>query len=284
MNKAKDFVASFWANLDGWIIFFNISSGLLLGTTVGIIFAIWLQKRGYLARANRWHHWLLKLYFLALPCMGGFVGVQAGVLYAVEKQLHREIDRQEPAVQQMSLAIMANFYLYADSVAQDYDLTQYTSLSPRDALLLMVDNYMATNPIQVFENPEELGLLQRFTQKVLERSARAQLVWLVDKVIIEDIVVRKGAEYTRFSADTIEDMTDEQFDTLFSARAILDFTKRQVSKIWFSYYVTVALQWLLVMALIGIEFGVSRYFGQWRRKREPTADSAGNDEALVAGQ
>ncbi|MAB25371.1 hypothetical protein ACS8E9_08360 [Pseudomonas neustonica] len=284
MNKAKDFVASFWANLDGWIIFFNISSGLLLGTTVGIIFAIWLQKRGYLARANRWHHWLLKLYFLALPCMGGFVGVQAGVLYAVEKQLHREIDRQEPAVQQMSLAIMANFYLYADSVAQDYDLTQYTSLSPRDALLLMVDNYMATNPIQVFENPEELGLLQRFTQKVLERSARAQLVWLVDKVIIEDIVVRKGAEYTRFSADTIEDMTDEPFDTLFSARAILDFTKRQVSKIWFSYYVTVALQWLLVMALIGIEFGVSRYFGQWRRKREPTADSAGNDEALVAGQ
>ena len=253
MNKAKDFVASFWANLDGWIIFFNISSGLLLGTTVGIIFAIWLQKRGYLARANRWHHWLLKLYFLALPCMGGFVGVQAGVLYAVEKQLHREIDRQEPAVQQMSLAIMANFYLYADSVAQDYDLTQYTSLSPRDALLLMVDNYMATNPIQVFENPEELGLLQRFTQKVLERSARAQLVWLVDKVIIEDIVVRKGAEYTRFSADTIEDMTDEPFDTLFSARAILDFTKRQVSKIWFSYYVTVALQWLLVMALIGIE-------------------------------
>ena len=284
MNKAKDFVASFWANLDGWIIFFNISSGLLLGTTVGIIFAIWLQKRGYLARANRWHHWLLKLYFLALPCMGGFVGVQAGVLYAVEKQLHREIDRQEPAVQQMSLAIMANFYLYADSVAQDYDLTQYTSLSPRDALLLMVDNYMATNPIQVFENPEELGLLQRFTQKVLERSARAQLVWLVDKVIIEDIVVRKGAEYTRFSADPIEDMTDEPFDTLFSARAILDFTKRQVSKIWFSYYVTVALQWLLVMALIGIEFGVSRYFGQWRRKREPTADSAGNDEALVAGQ
>ncbi|MGB7389277.1 MAG: hypothetical protein WA929_16950 [Pseudomonas neustonica] len=284
MNKAKDFVASFWANLDGWIIFFDISSGLLLGTTVGIIFAIWLQKRGYLARANRWHHWLLKLYFLALPCMGGFVGVQAGVLYAVEKQLHREIDRQEPAVQQMSLAIMANFYLYADSVAQDYDLTQYTSLSPRDALLLMVDNYMATNPIQVFENPEELGLLQRFTQKVLERSARAQLVWLVDKVIIEDIVVRKGAEYTRFSADTIEDMTDEPFDTLFSARAILDFTKRQVSKIWFSYYVTVALQWLLVMALIGIEFGVSRYFGQWRRKREPTADSAGNDEALVAGQ
>lgn len=284
MNKAKDFVASFWANLDGWIIFFNISSGLLLGTTVGIIFAIWLQKRGYLARANRWHHWLLKLYFLALPCMGGFVGVQAGVLYAVEKQLHREIDRQEPAVQQMSLAIMANFYLYADSVAQDYDLTQYTSLSPRDALLLMVDNYMATNPIQVFENPEELGLLQRFTQKVLERSARAQLVWLVDKVIIEDIVVRKGAEYTPFSADTIEDMTDEPFDTLFSARAILDFTKRQVSKIWFSYYVTVALQWLLVMALIGIEFGVSRYFGQWRRKREPTADSAGNDEALVAGQ
>tara|TARA_R110000796_G_scaffold45666_7_gene110597 strand:+ start:3045 stop:3899 length:855 start_codon:yes stop_codon:yes gene_type:complete len=284
VNKAKDFVASFWANLDGWIIFFNISSGLLLGTTVGIIFAIWLQKRGYLARANRWHHWLLKLYFLALPCMGGFVGVQAGVLYAVEKQLHREIDRQEPAVQQMSLAIMANFYLYADSVAQDYDLTQYTSLSPRDALLLMVDNYMATNPIQVFENPEELGLLQRFTQKVLERSARAQLVWLVDKVIIEDIVVRKGAEYTRFSADTIEDMTDEPFDTLFSARAILDFTKRQVSKIWFSYYVTVALQWLLVMALIGIEFGVSRYFGQWRRKREPTADSAGNDEALVAGQ
>ncbi len=284
MNKAKDFVASFWANLDGWIIFFNISSGLLLGTTVGIIFAIWLQKRGYLARANRWHHWLLKLYFLALPCMGGFVGVQAGVLYAVEKQLHREIDRQEPAVQQMSLAIMANFYLYADSVAQDYDLTQYTSLSPRDALLLMVDNYMATNPIQVFENPEELGLLQRFTQKVLERSARAQLVWLVDKVIIEDIVVRKGAEYTRFSADTIEDMTDEPFDTLFSARAILDFTKRQVSKIWFSYYVTVALQWLLVMTLIGIEFGVSRYFGQWRRKREPTADSAGNDEALVAGQ
>jgi len=231
VNKAKDFVASFWANLDGWIIFFNISSGLLLGTTVGIIFAIWLQKRGYLARANRWHHWLLKLYFLALPCMGGFVGVQAGVLYAVEKQLHREIDRQEPAVQQMSLAIMANFYLYADSVAQDYDLTQYTSLSPRDALLLMVDNYMATNPIQVFENPEELGLLQRFTQKVLERSARAQLVWLVDKVIIEDIVVRKGAEYTRFSADTIEDMTDEPFDTLFSARAILDFSKRQVSKI-----------------------------------------------------
>lgn len=284
MNKAKDFVASFWANLDGWIIFFNISSGLLLGTTVGIIFAIWLQKRGYLARANRWHHWLLKLYFLALPCMGGFVGVQAGVLYAVEKQLHREIDRQEPAVQQMSLAIMANFYLYAESVAQDYDLTQYTSLSPRDALLLMVDNYMATNPIQVFENPEELGLLQRFTQKVLERSARAQLVWLVDKVIIEDIVVRKGAEYTRFSADTIEDMTDEPFDTLFSARAILDFTKRQVSKIWFSYYVTVALQWLLVMALMGIEFGVSRYFGQWRRIREPTADSAGNDEALVAGQ
>lgn len=284
MNKAKDFVASFWANLDGWIIFFNISSGLLLGTTVGIIFAIWLQKRGYLARANRWHHWLLKLYFLALPCMGGFVGVQAGVLYAVEKQLHREIDRQEPAVQQMSLAIMANFYLYAESVAQDYDLTQYTSLSPRDALLLMVDNYMATNPIQVFENPEELGLLQRFTQKVLERSARAQLVWLVDKVIIEDIVVRKGAEYTRFSADTIEDMTDEPFDTLFSARAILDFTKRQVSKIWLSYYVTVALQWLLVMALMGIEFGVSRYFGQWRRIREPTADSAGNDEALVAGQ
>ena len=284
MNKAKDFAADFWANLDGWAVFFNSASGLILGTIGGIVFAVWLQKRGYLGRANRWHHWLLKLYFLALPCLGGFVGVQAGVLYAFEKQLHREIDRQEPAVQQMSEAIMANFYLYADSVAQDYDLTQYTALSPRDALLLMIDNYLATDPIQVIENTEEPGLLQRFTQKVMERAARAQLVWLVDKLIIEDIVVKQGAEYTHFSADTIEDLTNAPFDTLFSARAILDFTKRQVSNMWFSYYVAVALQWLLVMLLIGIEFGGSRHFGQWQRKHQPKAVIAGNDESVVAGQ
>jgi len=68
VDSTKDFVADFWANLDGWLVFFNVSSGILLGTVGGLVLVIWLQKGGFLGRNNRWHHLLLKLYFLALPC------------------------------------------------------------------------------------------------------------------------------------------------------------------------------------------------------------------------
>ncbi|MGP9826388.1 hypothetical protein ACT048_18115 [Ectopseudomonas khazarica] len=41
---------------------------------------------GWLARNKRWHHWLLKLYFLLLPLAGGLLGFQADFLLGLLKR------------------------------------------------------------------------------------------------------------------------------------------------------------------------------------------------------
>lgn len=263
MDATKDFITAVWENLDGWLMFFNISSGILLGILAGLVLAIWLQRRGWLGRVNRAHHLLLKLYFLALPCAGGFVGMQAGVVYAMEKQIHREIDRQQPYVETIAHSIASGFQQYLEN-SGNYDLANYVSLTPREGLLLLVDDFIAHTPIQIFENSQDLSLRQRWIQNSLERSRRALLVWLLDEVLIP-VIQDTGSSYTRLSADTIKQITDAPINTWFDARAILDFSKDQVSRIWFSYYLAIAAQWLLVMMLIALEFGLSRYFGQLRR-------------------
>lgn len=283
MGKTNEFIAGFWANLDGWLVFFNIFSGILLGTFGGLLLVIWLQRRGWLTRVNRWHHLLLKLYFLAIPCLGGFVGLQAGMLYAAEKQIHREIDRQQPFVETITLPILTGFYSYISESADRYDLAKYASLSPREVLLLIADDFIESTPIQIYENPDQLSFQEHLVQRSLERSRRALLVWVVDDVLISEVLVRKGTEYTYLNTDTIKRITDVPIDTWFSARAVLDFTKTQVSRMWFSYYLAVAAQGLLVMMLISLEFALSIYFGQYQRCNQRSVNSShvdSNTESL----
>ena len=273
MDSTKDFVADFWANLDGWLVFFNVSSGILLGTVGGLALVIWLQKSGLLGRNNRWHYLLLKLYFLALPCLGGFLGFQAGMLHSPEKQIHREIDRQHDAVQVHTLSMMHSFYTHMSQTAPERDPAELASMSMRDMLILMAHDFIDANPIAIYDNPDDLNWRQRLAQTSVEIVRERILIWAVDEIIVPRVVATSANKYTYLSPDVINEIVHEPLDTLFNARALLDFVKKQVSRIWSSYYMAVGIQLLVLLLLIGSEYGLSRYFKQLKL-RHPAASPA----------
>ena len=99
MDQAQVLLEGLWEPFSFISLFGYTSIGILLGAFFGLLLALFLHRRGWLARRKRWHHWLLKLYFLILPLCGGLLGSQGGMLYGGQQQVHRHMESYVPLVQ-----------------------------------------------------------------------------------------------------------------------------------------------------------------------------------------
>ncbi len=112
MDQAQVLLEGLWEPFSFLSLFGYICLGILLGLFLGLLLVLFLQRRGWLARRKRWHHWLLKLYFLLLPLGGAVLGSQGGMLYGGQQQVHRHLESYAPLVQVVAGGVWLEFQRY----------------------------------------------------------------------------------------------------------------------------------------------------------------------------
>ena len=257
MDSGKALLNQFWETFSAWGLFLNGLGGALLGLLLGVVLALLLQRSGWLGRRNRWHHWLLKLYFLALPGLGIALGVQAGVLYAVQKEAYRQIDAFKPQLQAEADRYLDDFQTYVH--AQQLGAVDLREDSLRELLARMVRDYLRENPLLGFEGRED-SVLEMAGFKLMEGLRESVLISLAS-----DQLVKKAAGYSRLDEKTLEKIIQTRFSELFSADFVLGLAKKQVAALMQGFYLGVLMQLLIALLLIGLEIGLSRWFGQLRK-------------------
>ena len=118
MDQARSLLQGLWEPFSFLPLFGYSCLGVLLGLVGGLLLALQLQRRGWLGRRKRWHHWLLKLYFLLLPAGGVFLGLQAGLLYGGQQQIYRHLDSYAPLVQDVADDLWRDFEAYLQAQNQ----------------------------------------------------------------------------------------------------------------------------------------------------------------------
>lgn len=251
-----------------WRLFWAACAGVLLGFLVAVVACVVLGRNGWLARRRRWHHYLLKFYFLLLPFCGAAIGLQAGLYISAERQLHERIEEARGDVQLAADALLMSFENYL-ATAPMPQVTREHSLE--DVIGLLVADYIRENPL-VFPGGED-GLMQRAALKGVEMFRASMLTQLAS-----DQAVKKAAGYSGVSEETLKKVVAARFDELFSADFVLNLAKRQVSSLMFGFHLTVLLQLVLLGLLVAGECLLARRLG-WRPEREP----ARMDDNLALG-
>jgi len=257
MDSGKALFDQFWDAFSGWSLFLNGAGGALLGLVLGLAAAVLLQRAGWLGRRKRWHHWLLKLYFLLLPGLGIALGVQAGVLYGVQKETYRQIDGFKPQLQAEADRYLDEFQNYVH--AQQLGAVDLREDSLRELLARTVRDYLREHPLAGFENRED-SLLEMAGFKLMEGLREGVLVSLVT-----DQLVKKAAGYSKLDEKTLETLIETRFSELFSADFVLGLAKKQVASLMQGFYLGVLMQLLIGLLVVGLELGLSRWLGQLRR-------------------
>lgn len=269
MDNIKTFASGFWDNLDLIMIALTTTGMTLLGLVAGVFVVVLMQRRGWLARKNAWHHWLLKLYWLALPCLGGFLGFQYGILSTLEQQVHSEIKRQRPVVEDIALGFTAEYHAYISQQGPRLELEKYRSYSVEQVLVELVDAYLAEVPLAYLQATDTAGPMQRLAQRGWESLRRTVLREYMVRQIVNKVIIPAGTKYTRLDERTLRDLTQLRFDTLMDADGIIAFVNQQVSRFMRQFYLMVLLQALALLVLIAAEVGISSWLGQRRRREEP---------------
>lgn len=256
-------------NFSAWRLFWAGCVGVLLGGGLGILLCIGLSRSGWLARRRRWHHYLLKLYFLALPCCGALIGMQAALYVNAERQVKERIDEARVDVQRAADSVRADFESYLVQAELPVVNGEH---SVEDILGLLVADYLKDNPLSVAALEED-GVFERAALKGFEMFRTSLLTRLVS-----DQLVKQAAKHTGVSEDTLKRVVSTRFSELFSADFALDLAKRQVSSLMFGFYLAVALQLVLLLLLVAGECLLAHQL-RWRPEPDPVAPST----ALAAG-
>lgn len=256
MDYSNALLQQFWDSFSGWSLLLDGLLGTLLGLVCGILLAVLLQRSGWLGRRNPWHHWLLKLYFLLLPGVGLAIGVQAGIIYGVQQEAYRQVDGFKPQLQAQVDVYLEEFQTYVE--AQELGAIDMREDSLRALLERLVRDYLRENPLPGFSEADD-SFMQKATYRVLDGLRESALTSMVS-----DQLVKKMASYSRLDEDTLEQVIHARFNELFSADFVLGLAKKQIAMLMQSLYMGLLFQLLILLGLIGLEIGVSRWFGQLR--------------------
>lgn len=237
--------------------------GLLLGGLVGVLLSVLLARAGWLARRQRWHHLLLKLYFLLLPGCGALIGMQAGVYFNAERQVVERIEDARADVQLAADKVRLSFDRYLAEAGLPDGVNSQQSV--QGILDLMVEDYLKRNPISLPELEGE-GLLERVAVKGFEMFRSSVLRRALTDAAIEK-AVETTAGYTGVVSEQVaRELISTRLAEIFSADFVLKVAKRQVSSQMVGFHLTVALQVLLLLGLVLGECLLARWLG-WMPQR-----------------
>jgi hypothetical protein len=267
MEQARLLLTALWEPFSFLSLFLYTGLALLLGAGAGLLLAFKLQRLGWLARNKRWHHWLLKLYFLLLPLAGGFLGFQGGMLYGSQQQIYRHLDSYAPLVQTLADEVWSDFQAYVET--QD----EQGQLAVRDVSVQALLDQLAMDYLRSERQAEaalraDASTAERIALDLLDRL-RASLLGKA----IGELAVEKTARYSGLDEKVLTQVLDARIGQLFQADFLLGLLKRQIGHVFKPFYIALLIQLGLLLALVAAEWGVSRWLRQLpaRQPVEPLA-------------
>tara|TARA_Y100001951_G_scaffold105067_1_gene119661 strand:+ start:14250 stop:15077 length:828 start_codon:yes stop_codon:yes gene_type:complete len=267
MEQARLLLTALWEPFSFLSLFLYTGLALLLGAGTGLLLAFKLQRLGWLARNKRWHHWLLKLYFLLLPLAGGFLGFQGGMLYGSQQQIYRHLDSYAPLVQTLADEVWSDFQAYVET--QD----EQGQLAVRDVSVQALLDQLAMDYLRSERQAEaalraDASTAERIALDLLDRL-RASLLGKA----IGELAVEKTARYSGLDEKVLTQVLDARIGQLFQADFLLGLLKRQIGHVFKPFYIALLIQLGLLLALVAAEWGVSRWLRQLpaRQPVEPLA-------------
>ena len=256
MDQAQALLNGLWEPFSFLALTGYACLGVLLGGLLGVFLVLQLQRRGWLARRKRWHHWLLKLHFLLLPLGGAFLGAQGGLLYGGQQQVNRHLDTYAPLVQEVANGVWGEFEAFLDAQDQQELGRQLQRMTTQEVL-----EQLAAQHLQGFlayaPQLSEATLSERIALKLLDRLRTSLLSEVIGERVVEEASVRTGMD-----PKILKQVLDTRIEQLFQADFLLGLLKQQVSKTLKPFYIAVLLQFALLLLLIGMEVLLSRYLRQ----------------------
>ncbi len=259
MDQAQVLLEGLWEPFSFISLFGYISLGILLGALFGLLLALFLHRRGWLARRKRWHHWLLKLYFLVLPLCGAVLGSQGGMLYGGQQQVHRHMESYAPLVQVVAGGVWLEFERFLKAQDQQALGQQLQSMSVQEVLNQLAAQYLQAQLLALAPQLDGASFSERIALKLFEQLQQQLLT-----VVVRDVAVEQAGNYTGMKPQVILDVLDARVEQLFHADFLLGLLKQQLSQVLKPFYLTLLVLFILMLALIGAELLLSRHLRQWR--------------------
>lgn len=263
MDHAQLLLIRLWEPFNVFLLFLYSSAATVFAGLLGLILAIWLQRRGWLGRRNSWHHYLLKLYFLLLPLAGGFLGFQAGSLYGSQQQIYRHMDSYAPLVQEAADSVRQGLQAYLaeqDLAALEEELKHETV---QQALGRLALDYLREEREADAEQLAEASWAERISLTLFDRL-RASIVGQM----VGERLVEQAAHYTHLDKQVLSQALDARFEQLFDADFLLGLFRQQIGRIFKPFYTALLVQLGGVMALLVAELLLAR---RLRLLRAPAA-------------
>ncbi|MDD0843045.1 hypothetical protein [Pseudomonas sp. Gutcm_11s] len=259
MDQAQILLNGLWEPFSFLPLFGYASLGLLLGGVAGLLLVLQLQRRGWLARQRRWHHWLLKLYFLLLPLGGAFLGVQGGLLYGGQQQVNKHLDTYAPLLQVVADGVWQGFSGYLQEQDQQALLDELQASSVQQLLNHLAAQYLQEQLLARPAELEDASWTERISLSLLDHLQVALLGELV-----RDTAIEQANKYTGVDRKVMLQVLDARVEQLFQADFLVGLFKRQISQVLKPFYLSLLALAVLLLVLVGLELGVSRWLRQWR--------------------
>lgn len=256
MEQARLLLTALWEPFSFFSLFLYTGLALMLGAVAGLLLALKLQRLGWLARNNRWHHLLLKLYFLLLPLAGGLLGFQGGLLYGSQQQINRHLDSYAPLVQELADDIWSDFQAYVEAQEAQGSLA-VREVSVQTLLNQLALEYVRNERLLEAAERTEASMAERIAFDLLDRL-RASLLGKA----IGEMAVEKTARYSGLNEKVLNQVLDARIEQLFRAEFLLGLLKQQIGHVFKPLYIALLIQLALLLALIAAEWGVSRWLRQ----------------------
>ncbi|QKE64550.1 hypothetical protein HNE05_14745 [Aquipseudomonas campi] len=259
MDQAQVLLDGLWEPFSFLSLFGYICLGILLGSFIGLLLALFLQRRGWLARRKRWHHWLLKLHFLLLPLGGAVLGSQGGMLYGGQQQVHRHLESYAPLVQVVAGGVWLEFERFFAEQDQHALGQQLQRMSVQEVLNQLAAQYVQEQLLAHAPQLDGASLSERVGLKLYEQLQQQLL-----SVAVRDMAVEQAGKYSGVKPQVILDVLDARVEQLFHADFLLGLLKQQLSQVLKPFYLTLLVLLALMLGLVAAEVLLSRYLGQWR--------------------
>ncbi|WP_177326842.1 hypothetical protein [Pseudomonas sp. ML96] len=259
MDQAQILLNGLWEPFSFLPLFGYASLGLLLGSVGGLLLVLLWQRHGWLARQRRWHHWLLKLYFLLLPLGGALLGAQAGLLYGGQQQVNKHLDTYAPLLQVVAGGVWQGFSGYLQEQDQQALLDELQASSVQQLLNHLAAQYLQAQLLARVPELEEASWAERLSAELLNHLQVALLGELV-----RDTAIEQANKYTGVDREVMLQVLDARVEQLFQADFLVALFKRQVGQVLKPIYLSLLVLALVMLALVGLEMGVSRGLRQWR--------------------
>lgn len=257
MDQAQYLLLALWEPFSFLVLFGYTGLGILFGVALGSLLVLFLQRRGWLNRAKRGHHLLLKLYFLLLPLVGGFLGFQGGVLYGSQQQINSHIDSYAPAVQVVADAVWVDFQDYL--AAQDMQaLANEVEGSTVQGLINQIAlDYLRSQTEEDAEQLAEASTSERIAMGLIRRLRAILLGQALGRLAVE-----KAAEVSHLDEQVLTRVLNARIEQLFDAAFLVGLLQQQVGHVFKPFYTALLVQLFLLLGVLAGEILLSRYLRQ----------------------